>query len=109
MGDSKGSPVDTLGLAWLRGDLEAMAHAIFASPTGPDAAPYFDAIYHERNRAFADGIATLIESGGRWFVAIGAGHMVGDTAVPALLAARGYQVERIPKTPRAPRRSREKE
>ena len=109
MGDSKASPVDTLGLAWLRGDLDAMARAIFAAPTGPDAAPYFEAIYHERNRAFASGIAKLVDGGGRWFVAIGAGHMVGETAVPALLAARGYQVERIPKTPRAPRRSRAKE
>jgi hypothetical protein len=104
---AKGAPVDTLALAWQRGDLAALARAIFASPSGPDSGPYFDAIYHARNRDFAADIAQLVDAGGRWFVALGAGHMVGETAIPQLLAARGYQVERIPKTPRARRSAKE--
>jgi len=102
-----GSPVDTLALAWQRGDLASLARAVFASPTGPDAAPYFESIYHARNRDFAADIAKLVDAGGRWFVALGAGHMVGETAIPQLLAALGYRVERIPKTPRARRSAKE--
>ena len=104
---TKSEPIDTLALAWERGDLAALARAIFASPTGPHAPPYFEAIYHERNRDFAADIAQLVDAGGHWFVALGAGHMVGETAIPQLLAARGYRVERIPKTPRAQRKAKE--
>jgi uncharacterized protein len=89
---------DTLEDAWRRGDLEALARLIFASPRGKGAAAFFEAIYFARNRGFAEDIARLIEAGGRWFVALGAGHMVGGEGIPQLLAARGYRVERVPKT-----------
>ena len=97
------SSIDALGDAWERGDLDALAREVFASPSGPGAAEFFEAIYFARNRAFAADIARLIDGGGRWFVAIGAGHMVGDQGIPQLLAARGYRVERVAKTASAPR------
>jgi hypothetical protein len=90
---------DSLEAAWRNGDLGALAREIFESPKGPAAAPYFESIYFARNRSFADDIAQLVDTGGRWFVAIGAGHMVGADGIPQLLAARGYRVERIAKTP----------
>ena len=110
-GERVGS-VDLLASAWQRGDLEALAREVFASPSGPGAAEFFEAIYFARNRAFADEIAALVDGGGRWFVAIGAGHMVGEQGIPQLLAARGYRVERIAKTDtaahaKAPRSSKE--
>jgi hypothetical protein len=100
--------------AWRRGDLRAIEREIFeklgrrrfAAPDAP-AAEFFEAIYFARNREFAAGIAQLIDAGGRWFVALGAAHMVGDQGIPALLAARGYRVERIPKSP-APRGAEER-
>jgi hypothetical protein len=96
--EQNASSIDALADAWQRGDLEALAHEVLASPSGPGAAEFFEAIYFARNRAFAADIAQLVEGGGRWFVAIGAGHMVGDQGIPQLLAARGYRVERIAKT-----------
>jgi len=93
---------DTLESAWQRGDLESLARQIFASPRGEGAAAFFEAIYFARNRDFAEDVARLIDAGGRWFVALGTGHMVGDEGIPQLLAARGYRVERVPKTPSAP-------
>jgi uncharacterized protein YbaP (TraB family) len=92
---------DTVERAWRRGDLEALAHVLFSSPTGEHAPAFFEAIYFDRNRDFAEDVAELIESGGRWFVALGAGHMLGELGVPQLLAARGYRVERVPRTPGA--------
>lgn len=100
LGPRRASPIDTLEAAWSRGDLAALAREIFATPTGPHAAAYFEAIYFARNRAFAEAIAKLVDAGGRWFVAVGAGHMVGDEGIPQLLAARGYRVERVAKTAR---------
>ena len=34
-------------------------------------------------------------TGKRVFAAVGALHMIGPTALPSLLAARGYRVERV--------------
>jgi uncharacterized protein YbaP (TraB family) len=107
LGEKRASPVDTLEAAWRRGDLRVLAREIFATPTGPAASAYFEAVYFARNHAFADDIAKLVDKGGRWFVAIGTGHVVGDQAIPQLLAERGYRVERIAKTPRAKRHAHE--
>jgi len=49
----------------------------------------------DRNPALADGIDALLRRGARVFAAVGSLHLVGPNGVPALLAQRGYQVERI--------------
>jgi uncharacterized protein len=49
----------------------------------------------DRNPALADGIAALHESGKRVFAAVGSLHMIGPLGLPALMAQRGYRVERI--------------
>jgi uncharacterized protein YbaP (TraB family) len=49
----------------------------------------------ERNPAMANGIAALHASGKRVFAAVGSLHMIGPSGLPALLAERGYRVERI--------------
>ena len=49
-----------------------------------------------RNRNWADWISTkLNDTGGVYFIAVGAGHLAGDDSVQAILAARGIASERI--------------
>jgi hypothetical protein len=48
-----------------------------------------------RNPELADKIAALHADGKRVFAAVGALHMTGAQALPALMAARGFRVERI--------------
>jgi uncharacterized protein len=48
-----------------------------------------------RNPQMAERIAELHARGKRVFVAVGALHMTGDQALPKLMAARGFEVERI--------------
>jgi len=49
----------------------------------------------ERNPGLADHIDALHMSGKRVFAAVGSLHMIGPTGLPAVMAGRGYQVERI--------------
>ena len=49
----------------------------------------------ERNPGLAARVAELHESGHSVFAAVGSLHMIGATGLPALLAKRGYQVERV--------------
>jgi uncharacterized protein YbaP (TraB family) len=86
--------------AWRKGDAARIEAEVFAGLSEhPDLVPFFEAIYFERNRQMASGIARIIDAGGRSFVAVGAAHVVGEQGVPSLLAARGYAVRRLPKTP----------
>ncbi len=53
------------------------------------------ALLDDRNPLLADGIDRLHREGRTVFAAVGSLHMVGDAALPALMAQRGYRVERI--------------
>lgn len=48
-----------------------------------------------RNPALAEQVAALHAGGKRVFAAVGALHIVGPQGLPALLAARGFVVERV--------------
>jgi uncharacterized protein YbaP (TraB family) len=79
--------------AWLTGDLavlETQAERGFLRD------PVLrEALLTSRNQQFDAGIALALEQGRKPFVAVGAGHMLGEDGLPALLAARGYSVRRI--------------
>jgi uncharacterized protein YbaP (TraB family) len=49
----------------------------------------------DRNPGLADGIAALHANGKRVFAAVGSLHMIGPKGLPALMARRGFSVERI--------------
>lgn len=49
----------------------------------------------ERNHNFADRIDALHASGKQVFAAVGSLHMFGPAGLPALMAKRGYRVERV--------------
>ena len=85
--------------AWLRGDTERLAELARIGPRDDEyARVFYRTMYLERNQKMAREIAALIDRGGEWFVVIGAAHMVGEGAIPALLEERGYRVRQIEKT-----------
>ena len=87
--------------AWRKGDADRLEAEIFSDlADDPSLEPYFENLYFRRNREMALQIGLLVDEGGRWFVAVGAAHMVGASGLPSLLSASGYEVERVPKTAR---------
>jgi uncharacterized protein YbaP (TraB family) len=83
--------------AWKAGDAAAM-HEVSRAPftEDPRREPLYDAMFTRRNAAMAEAIDALTETWDRLFVVIGAGHLVGDDGVVALLERRGYSAEQIP-------------
>lgn len=80
-------------VAWLTGDLVALERAALA---GVLADPELrQVLISGRNITWAGRIAEWLDEGRRPLVAVGAGHMMGEDGLPALLAARGYRVVRI--------------
>jgi len=67
--------------AYRKGDLDALTKM-------------FEMMFFARNNAWVPKLMPLFDKGGV-FVAVGAGHLLGDKGVGALLAKQGYSVERI--------------
>ena len=82
---------------WADGDLATLAR--YESWCGCIKTPADRAalarLLDARNPALADSIAALHGSGQRVFAAVGSLHMIGPLGLPALLAQRGFEVQRI--------------
>lgn len=87
--------MDGLVEAWRSGDAETM-EAVLLQPEEIDESTevIYEKMFFERNRAMAKKIAAMISEGGTYFVVVGAGHMVGDQGIPALLRAQ-FAVEQV--------------
>jgi uncharacterized protein len=86
-----------IGRVWAEGDWPALASYRDWCDCLKTAADrdFVERVLDDRNPGLADGIDALHRSGQRVFAAVGSLHMVGPTGLPALLAARGYRVEKI--------------
>jgi uncharacterized protein YbaP (TraB family) len=84
--------------AWERGDLDAMdspAKLCDCVPTAQEL-QFLRRLNDDRNPGLADRIAQEHAKGKAVFAAVGALHMTGAQALPGLLKARGFEVERVP-------------
>lgn len=83
--------------AWQAGDLAVLAdyeNWCECAPGEEDRA-LMRRLNDARNPGLADGIEALHAGGQRVFAAVGALHMTGPSALPRLLEARGFKVERV--------------
>ncbi len=84
---------NALFTAWRDGDAGAIDEMM--NDAMRDFAPaVYDALLVDRNKAWTADIKKIIAGRGRVLVAVGAGHLVGENSVPAMLRAEGFEVER---------------
>lgn len=82
--------------AWRRGDEEAVEQLVFRPlREHPELEVFYDRVFYERNETMTADLMTLSRDGRSRLVVLGAGHMVGERGIPALLAQRGFQVGRV--------------
>jgi len=86
-----------MAAAWERGDLQEIEHyeRWCECVKSDDDRAMLSSLNDERNPEMAERIEALHREGQRLFVAVGALHMTGPQALPALLRARGFRVERV--------------
>jgi uncharacterized protein YbaP (TraB family) len=80
--------------AWARGDAKGVAQ-VFASSVAelPPEARFIDKkLIKDRNASMAQKIDGFLHSGSVYFVAVGAGHVVGNDGIVERFKAKGYKV-----------------
>ncbi len=90
--------MDALLKAWAAGDATAIHTIILRETEGlPElvAQELQAAIYNRRNEAMAQQVAGYLAGKDPVFVAVGAGHLTGDSGIPELLRRRGFSVRRL--------------
>jgi uncharacterized protein YbaP (TraB family) len=84
----------SLEAQWLAGDLARLGPGLVGE-LARDNPGFYDALLKRRNLAWADKLAGEMTGAHVELVNVGALHMVGPDGLPALLAARGFKVERV--------------
>jgi hypothetical protein len=89
--------ITRLASAWDRGDLDELAQYERWCDCVLDDADrrLMHRLLDERNPLLAERIDALHRDGHKVFAGVGVLHMVGPQGLPALLRARGFQVERV--------------
>jgi uncharacterized protein len=90
--------MDALLAAWAAGDSDKIQSTILRETEGlpaPVAQELQAAIYDRRNEAMAVQVAAFLAGKDPVFVAVGAGHLTGESGIPELLKRRGFSVRRL--------------
>jgi uncharacterized protein YbaP (TraB family) len=90
------SGTEALVDAWARGD-DAAVERVFYRPMhdAPELAIYFEQLIFGRNERMTQRLASLARDGKLRFVVVGAGHMVGERGIPALLRDYGFILSEV--------------
>ena len=85
--------LDILMTAWSDGDSKIMEKMMF-DPLKEDRqlSRIYEKLFYERNRNMTDKIIKMLAQKGTYFVAVGAGHLVGKQGIIELLSHKGYAV-----------------
>jgi hypothetical protein len=80
--------------AWEQGD-EAVLEELVIDDTRRDYPELYQTLFVRRNAEWMGPLVRELEGAGVDFIAVGAGHLIGEDGLVALLRARGYTVERV--------------
>jgi uncharacterized protein YbaP (TraB family) len=88
--------LDSLTQAWQSGDAAAMQEVITSSVRDyPQLKPLMTKLFDDRNTAMTAKIESFLQTPKSYFVAVGAGHVVGDQGILSQLQRKNFRVEQL--------------
>ncbi|HZR45480.1 MAG TPA: TraB/GumN family protein [Candidatus Manganitrophaceae bacterium] len=86
--------MDAVVKGWQAGESGVVEELIFQSVNEePELKPVYEKLIGERNTQMVSGIEAFLKTKNRYFVVVGAGHLVGRGGIVDLLRKKGYDVE----------------
>jgi len=78
--------------AWRAGDAAQLNRLLLTDERQrhPEFEQLYEKLFDQRNRAMTSKIAGFLGGSGRYFVVVGAGHLVGEEGIISLLERRGF-------------------
>ncbi len=86
--DTYGRDLDEAFRAWSAGDAEQL-NQLLVAPMREHYPDLFKQLFVERNRSMTHHLLEMAKRAGRYFVVVGAGHLVGEGGIVDLLRSRG--------------------
>jgi len=86
---------DPLFEAWKNGDTEKMEKWVADAFQDPELKAFQDQLIYKRNISMAQQLETYMATPKKYFVVVGAGHLVGDQGLVRTLQRAGYHVEQL--------------
>ena len=83
---------DLLLKAWLGGDLKTLDREV-VRPLRKASPGLYERVVDQRNARWTAALETRLRGPGHTLVIVGMGHLIGPGGLPAMLRARGYQVD----------------
>ena len=82
--------------AWKSGDARTMDSILSGQlEEEPGLSRIYEKLIYERNRKMTSKIEDYLKKGDKYFVVVGAAHLVGERGILERLKARGYSVEQM--------------
>ena len=92
--DRAAEMLDGMVAAWRTGDTEAL-DAVMVEEMARDYPELYRIMLTDRNADWAEQIEEHLKGSGVTFIAVGAGHLVGDSSVQTFLAQKGITATRV--------------
>jgi uncharacterized protein len=87
---------DLLTRAWQSGDAAPIEELITSGVRDyPQLRPLMTKLFDDRNTAMTAKIERFLQTPKRYFVAVGAGHLIGDQGIPSQLRRKNFKVEQL--------------
>ena len=82
--------------SWKEGDAKTLASVVDSSlVVDPRLTKVYDQLITKRNYKMTEKMLRYFKSKKRYFVVVGAGHVVGNEGIVALLQKHGYKVTQL--------------
>lgn len=86
--------INQLSAAWEQGDIDTL-RTLVVDETRATYPEVYQALFVQRNNAWMEMLMQEMQGAGVDFVAVGAGHLLGEDGLVEQFRARGYTVDRI--------------
>ena len=92
--DEYATELDAAFRLWSAGDAPGLDR-LMVSPMEGEYPDMFERLFAARNRAMTERLTQMVTTPGRYFVVVGAGHLVGRVGIVELLGARGISARQL--------------